>query len=261
VARVRIAVRDLSKTFTQGPREIPAVSHVSFDVHDKEFVAIVGPSGCGKSTILNMIGSLVAPSGGEIVVDGERVGARPAPQIGYVFQKDTVFPWRTVERNIALGLEYRGVPAAEIRTRVAEAVTLAGLAGFEDAFPATLSGGMRQRVALMRSLIVNPEILLMDEPFGALDTHTKLNLHAELLALWGARQQTVVFVTHDLSEAITLADRIVVMTRRPGRIKVVYDVRLPRPRDVIRLRESEEYLREYGEIWHALGAEFEAPAS
>ena len=236
------------------------MSRVSFDVHDKEFVAIVGPSGCGKSTILNMIGSLVAPSGGEILVDGERVGPRAAKQVGYVFQKDTVFPWRTVAQNIALGLQYRGVATAEIRSRVTEAVALAGLEGFEDAFPATLSGGMRQRVALMRSLVVNPEILLMDEPFGALDTHTKLNLHGELLSLWGARQQTVVFVTHDLSEAITLADRIVVMTRRPGRVKLVYDVKLPRPRDVIRLRETAEYLREYGEIWHALGEEFQERA-
>lgn len=260
MARVRIAIRDLSKTFTAGPREVPAVSRVSFDVHDKEFVAIVGPSGCGKSTILNMIGSLIAPSGGEILVDGERVGPRAGKQVGYVFQKDTVFPWRTVAQNIALGLQYRGVATAEIRSRVTEAVALAGLEGFEDAFPATLSGGMRQRVALMRSLVVNPEILLMDEPFGALDTHTKLNLHAELLGIWGARQQTVVFVTHDLSEAITLADRIVVMTRRPGRVKQVYDVKLPRPRDVIRLRETAEYLREYGEIWHALGEEFQERA-
>ena len=257
MARVRIAIRDLSKTFTAGPREVPAVSRVSFDVHDKEFVAIVGPSGCGKSTILNMIGSLIAPTGGEILIDGERVGPRAAKQVGYVFQKDTVFPWRTVAQNIALGLQYRGVATAEIRSRVTEAVSLAGLEGFEDAFPATLSGGMRQRVALMRSLVVNPEILLMDEPFGALDTHTKLNLHAELLGIWGARHQTVVFVTHDLSEAITLADRIVVMTRRPGRVKLVYDVKLPRPRDVIRLRETAEYLREYGEIWHALGEEFQ----
>jgi NitT/TauT family transport system ATP-binding protein len=260
VARVRIAIRDLSKTFAAGPRDVPAVSRVSFDVHDKEFVAIVGPSGCGKSTILNMIGSLIAPSGGEILVDGARVGPRAGKQVGYVFQKDTVFPWRTVAQNIALGLQYRGVATGEIRSRVIEAVALAGLEGFEDAFPATLSGGMRQRVALMRSLIVNPEILLMDEPFGALDTHTKLNLHAELLGIWGARQQTVVFVTHDLSEAITLADRIVVMTRRPGRVKLVYDVNLPRPRDVIRLRETAEYLREYGEIWHALGEEFQERA-
>ena len=120
---------------------------------------------------------------------------------------------------------------------------------------------MRQRVALMRSLVVDPEILLMDEPFGALDTHTKLNLHAELLAIWQAKRQTVIFVTHDLSEAITLADRIVVMTRRPGRIKVIYDVNLPRPRDVIRLRESDEYAREYSEIWHTLGEEFRAPTA
>ena len=261
MSRVRIAIRDLTKTFRQGPREVPAVSSVSFDVHDGEFVAIVGPSGCGKSTILNMIGSLVESTGGEILVDGARVSARPAPQIGYVFQKDTVFPWRTVERNIALGLEYRGLTRAEIGARVREAVALAGLEGFEQAFPATLSGGMRQRVALMRSLVVDPEILLMDEPFGALDTHTKLNLHAELLGLWSARRQTVVFVTHDLSEAITLADRIVVMTRRPGRIKLVYDVKLPRPRDVIALRESAEYLKEYGEIWHALGEEFQERAA
>ncbi len=259
--RVRVSIRDLAKTFGQGPREVAAVSPVSFEVHEREFVAIVGPSGCGKSTILNMIGGLVAPSAGEIEVDGERVTGAPPPQVGYVFQKDTVFPWRTVERNIALGLEYRNVPAAERAARVRQAIALAGLQGFEDAFPATLSGGMRQRVALMRSLVVDPEILLMDEPFGALDTHTKLNLHAELLAIWQAKRQTVIFVTHDLSEAITLADRIVVMTRRPGRIKLIYDVKLPRPRDVIRIRETDEYSREYSEIWHTLGEEFRAPTA
>jgi len=258
--RVRVSIRDLSKTFASGGRDVAAVSHVSFDILDKEFVAIVGPSGCGKSTVLNMIGGLLPASSGDILIDGERVGAGPPPRVGYVFQKDTVFPWRTVERNIALGLEYRGVPSAERKARVRAAIQMAGLEGFEEAYPATLSGGMRQRVALMRSLIVDPEVLLMDEPFGALDTHTKLGLHAELLSLWEAKHQTVVFVTHDLSEAITLADRIVVMTRRPGRIKLVYDVLLPRPRDVIALRESAEYLREYGEIWHALGAELEARA-
>ena len=225
-------------------------------------MAIVGPSGCGKSTILNMIGGLVAPTAGTVEVDGRPVDGVPRG-VGYVFQKDTVFPWRTVRRNIALGLEYRGLPAAEQERRVAEAVRLAGLEGFEDAYPATLSGGMRQRVALMRTLVVEPEIVLMDEPFGALDTHTKLDLQAELLRLWDARRQTVVFITHDLSEAITLADRIIVMTRRPGRIKMIYDVKLPRPRDVIAVRETGEYLREFGEIWHVLGEEFrskETPA-
>ena len=233
---------------------------VSFEVHAAEFVAIVGPSGCGKSTILNMIGGLVAPSAGTLELDGRPVTGVP-PKVGYVFQKDTVFPWRTVARNIGLGLEYRGVTGVERARRVREGIRLSGLEGFEDAFPATLSGGMRQRVALMRTLVVDPEILLMDEPFGALDTHTKLGLHAELLSLWEARHQTVVFVTHDLSEAITLADRVVVMTRRPGRIKLVYDVKLPRPRDVITLRETDEYAREYGQLWHALGEEFGASMS
>jgi NitT/TauT family transport system ATP-binding protein len=218
-------------------------------------VAIVGPSGCGKSTILNMIGGLVAPTAGVIELDGRPVAGIP-PAVGYVFQKDTVFPWRTVRRNIALGLEYRGIRGEAQARRVQEAVRLAGLEGFEDAFPATLSGGMRQRVALMRALVVDPDILLMDEPFGALDTHTKLSLHAELLALWEARRQTVVFITYDLGEAITLADRIVVMTRRPGRVKLIHDVALPRPRDVIRLRETAEYAREYRDVWHVLGEEF-----
>ena len=253
--RPRVVIRDLTKTFRDGTREVSAVGGVSFDVLDKEFVAIVGPSGCGKSTVLNMIGGLLSPSGGRIEIDG-RLAERIPAQVGYVFQKDTVFPWRTVTRNIALGLEYRGLPRGERERRVREAVELAGLEGFEDAFPATLSGGMRQRVALMRTLVVDPEILLMDEPFGALDTHTKLNLHAELLGLWEAKRQTVVFITHDLSEAITLADRIIVMTRRPGRIKMIHDVKLARPRDVIGLRESAEYAREYSTIWHVLGEEF-----
>ncbi len=228
---------------------------VSFEILDKEFIAIVGPSGCGKSTILNMIGGLTTPTTGRIEIDGRAVRGTP-PKVGYVFQKDTVFPWRTVRRNIALGLEYAGIRGEEQVRRVREAIALAGLEGFEDAFPATLSGGMRQRAALMRTLVVEPDILLMDEPFGALDTHTKINLHAELLHLWSAKRQTVVFITHDLSEAITLADRVLVMTRRPGRIKLVHQVEIDRPRDVIRLRESAAYAREYSRLWHVLGEEF-----
>jgi NitT/TauT family transport system ATP-binding protein len=254
--RARIVVRELTKIFRADGREVTAVDRASFDVLEGEFVAVVGPSGCGKSTILNMIGGLVTPSAGAVLVDGAAVTGAGPRNVGYVFQKDTVFPWRTVAGNIALGLEYRGVAGPERTRRVREAIAVAGLEGFEDAFPATLSGGMRQRVALMRTLVVDPEILLMDEPFGALDTHTKLTLHAELLALWEARRQTVVFVTHDLSEAITLADRIVIMTRRPGRVKLVHEVKLSRPRDVITLRESDEYAREYGRIWHVLGEEF-----
>jgi sulfonate transport system ATP-binding protein len=258
----RVEVRDLGKTFTGGGREVPAVASVSFDVRDKEFVALVGPSGCGKSTVLNMIAGLVPPSSGEIRLDGQAQAGVP-PQVGYVFQKDTVFPWRTVHRNIALGLEYRGVPGPERERRVREAVRLVGLDGFEDAFPATLSGGMRQRVALMRTLVVEPEVLLMDEPFGALDTHTKLRLQAQLLELWLARRQTVIFVTHDLAEAITLSDRVIVLTSRPGRVKLIHEVKLPRPRDVIRIRETDDYAREFSALWHVLGEEFaksEGPA-
>jgi NitT/TauT family transport system ATP-binding protein len=253
--RTRIVIRRLAKTFREGAREVAAVQDVDVEVRHQEFVAIVGPSGCGKSTILNMIGGLVTPSAGTVAIDGRPVDGRVPPNVGYVFQKDTVFPWRTVARNIAMGLEYRGVSRVEQARRVRDAVALAGLTGFEEAFPATLSGGMRQRVALMRTLVVEPDILLMDEPFGALDTHTKLNLHGELLALWEARHQTVVFVTHDLSEAITLADRVIVMTRRPGRVKLIHEVALPRPRAVIALRETDAYAREYGRLWHVLGEE------
>jgi NitT/TauT family transport system ATP-binding protein len=228
---------------------------VSFDVLDEEFVALVGPSGCGKSTVLNMIAGLVEPTRGTIRVDGHPLAGVPA-QVGYVFQKDTVFPWRTVAQNIELGLAYRGLGRAERARRVREAIRLVGLEGFENVFPATLSGGMRQRVALVRSLVVEPEILLMDEPFGALDSHTKLRLQAQLLALWTGKRQTVVFVTHDLAEAITLADRVIVLTSRPGRIKHVHAVKLPRPRDVIRIRETDEYAREFRALWRVLGEEF-----
>jgi sulfonate transport system ATP-binding protein len=253
--RIRVEVRDLGKRFTADGRTVDAVDGVSFDVADKEFVALVGPSGCGKSTILNMIAGLVAPTRGTIHLDGRPVQDVP-PQVGYVFQKDTVFPWRTVAANLELGLAYRGRPRDERAARVRQAIRLVGLEGFEDAFPATLSGGMRQRVALMRTLVVDPEILLMDEPFGALDTHTKLRLQAKLLELWLMRSQTVLFVTHDLAEAITLADRVIVLTSRPGRIKLVHRVNLPRPREVIRLRETEAYAREFGTLWHVLGEEF-----
>jgi sulfonate transport system ATP-binding protein len=234
---------------------VPAVASVSFDVRDKEFVALVGPSGCGKSTILNMIAGLIAPSAGEIRLDGRRYSGVP-PKVGYVFQRDTVLPWRTVRQNIGLGLEYRGIAADERERRVSAAIRLVGLEGFEDAYPATLSGGMRQRVALMRTLVVEPELLLMDEPFGALDTHTKLRLQSQLLSLWLARRQTVIFVTHDLAEAITLADRVIVLTSRPGRVKLIHEVKLPRPRDVIGIRETEAYAREFGSLWHVLGEEF-----
>jgi sulfonate transport system ATP-binding protein len=255
-APVRIRIEALHKHFPLKDRVVVALGSVSFEVRDGEFVSLIGPSGCGKSTVLNIAAGLMPASGGSVHIDGEPVTA-PLAKVGYIFQKDTTFPWKTVEDNIGLGLAYRGVPAPERQRRVAEMIRIAGLEGFEKAYPAMLSGGMRQRVALMRSFIVEPELLLMDEPFGALDTHTRLGLHAELLELWQRTRQVILFVTHDLSEAITLSDRIVLLSHRPSHVKAIVDVPIPRPRDVIALRESEAYLQIYQRLWHLLGEEFQ----
>ena len=253
----RIEVHDLSKTFGSGGGQVPAVDRVSFNLKQGEFVALLGPSGCGKSTILNMIAGLIPHSGGTIKVDGVPVEAgKVMPQVGYVFQRDTVFAWRTVARNIGYGLEIKGMPKPEREAKVAHMIAQARLKGFENAYPLTLSGGMRQRVSLMRTLIMEPQILLMDEPFGALDTHTKLEMHQILLELWERERQTVIFVTHDLSEALTLSDRIILLSARPGRIKEDFAVPFPRPRDAIKLRETKEYGELFAKVWHSLGEEF-----
>ncbi len=257
IARKRIAVQQLVKRFNTGRGEFVAVDNVSFEVTQGEFVALLGPSGCGKSTILNMVAGLLPHSGGRILIDNDAVDVgRVKPQVGYVFQRDTLFPWRTVERNIGYGLEIARRPKAERAARVATAIDKAGLDGFAQSFPRMLSGGMRQRVALMRTLILEPEILLMDEPFGALDTHTKLEMHKTLLEIWERERQTVLFVTHDLGEALTLASRIILLSARPGRIKDDFDVSFPRPRDPVSIRETAEFGRLYSHIWHSLGEEF-----
>lgn len=249
-----IEVHNLEKRYASGPT---AVASVSFDVRKGEFVALLGPSGCGKSTILNMVAGLIRTSSGQITVNREPVVFEGAnPKIGYVFQKDTVFPWRTVAQNIGYGLELTGVGREERQARVKAMIAHAGLVGFEDAFPRTLSGGMRQRVALMRTLITRPEVLLMDEPFGALDTHTKLDMHKILLDIWEQEKQTVIFVTHDLGEALTLADRIILLSARPGRIKEIFPVPFARPREAVALRESRAFADAYSHIWHSLGEEF-----
>ncbi len=254
---VRIEVRKLNKSFQFDGRTLQAVQDVSFSVRKGEFVAFLGPSGSGKSTVLNMIATLLAPSSGAIFIDGVQSRAQQADaKVGYVFQKDNLFPWRTVADNIGYGLELRGVPKAERIARVAACLDQAGLGEFANAYPSALSGGMRQRAALMRTLVVEPEILLMDEPFGALDTHTKLDMHDVLLRLWDRAKQTVLFVTHDLSEALTLADRIILFSARPGRIKEMFEVDLPRPRDAVTLRELPRYGELFSRIWHSLGEEF-----
>jgi NitT/TauT family transport system ATP-binding protein len=233
------------------------VRDVSFSVRRGEFVALLGPSGSGKSTILNMIATLVKPTGGQILIDGAAViPGKATHNVGYVFQRDTLFPWRTVADNIGYGLQLAGVPDAERKARIAACVVQAGLQGFEQAYPSALSGGMRQRAALMRTLVVEPQILLMDEPFGALDTHTKIDMHDVLLRIWEREQQTVLFVTHDLGEALTLADRIILFSARPGMIKDMFDVDFARPRDAVKVRETPRYAELFQHIWHSLGEEF-----
>ena len=256
-SRTRISVEGLDKVFKTADGELLAVDNVSFDVKQGEFVALLGPSGCGKSTILNMVAGLLTKSKGTIRIDGDDVvHGRINPKVGYVFQRDTVFPWRTVEANIGYGLEIAGMPKAERAAKVERAIELAGLTGFGKNFPRMLSGGMRQRVALMRTLIMEPEVLLMDEPFGALDTHTKLEMHKTLLEIWERERQTVLFVTHDLGEALTLSSRIILLSARPGRLKEDFAVTFPRPRDAVTLRETPEFGQLYSHIWHSLGEEF-----
>jgi NitT/TauT family transport system ATP-binding protein len=253
----RIDVRGLNKTFQLAGTAIEAVRDISFNVRRGEFVALLGPSGSGKSTVLNMIATLIRPTSGQILIDGVAVVAGKAtPNVGYVFQRDTLFPWRTVADNIGYGLQLAGVPVAERKERVSACVVQAGLGGFEQAYPSALSGGMRQRAALMRTLVVEPKILLMDEPFGALDTHTKIDMHEVLLRIWEREQQTVLFVTHDLGEALTLADRIILFSARPGTIKDVFEVDFPRPRDAVKVRETARYAELFQHIWHSLGEEF-----
>jgi NitT/TauT family transport system ATP-binding protein len=253
----RIDVRELSKSFQLAGTAIEAVRDISFSVRRGEFVALLGPSGSGKSTILNMIATLVKPSSGQILIDGKPViSGKATPGVGYVFQRDTLFPWRTVADNIGYGLQLAGIGDAERKERVATCLAQAGLQGFGDAYPSALSGGMRQRAALMRTLVVEPQILLMDEPFGALDTHTKIDMHEVLLRIWDREQQTVLFVTHDLGEALTLADRIILFSARPGQIKDMFEVDFARPRDAVKVRETPRYAELFQHIWHSLGEEF-----
>jgi len=249
----KIALEGAGKEFTSHGETVLALQPTTIEIAREQFVALVGPSGCGKSTILNMIAGLQAPTAGRVVYDGTPVSG-PNRQVGYMTQKDTLLPWRSVADNIGLALELkiRTVSANNRVRRVAEMIELVGLTGFERHYPGELSGGMRKRVALARSLIYEPETLLMDEPFAALDAQLRLVMHDELLRLTRLRRMTVVFVTHDLGEAITLADRVIVFTGRPGRIKALREIPLAHPRDAFRLRFSEEFAHLHEELWNEL---------
>lgn len=247
-----IELRAVAKRFlTPGGSIFTAVRDVDMRIEAGEFCAVVGPTGCGKSTTLALIAGLEPASGGEVLVNGKRVqGITDA--ISYVFQSDAIFPWKSVLGNVAAGPRYRGLAPGRARERAREWIARVGLANFEDHYPHQLSGGMRKRVALAQSLINEPRILLMDEPFSALDVQTRNLMENELLGLWAASSASVVFVTHDLEEAVGLSDRVFVFTAGPGTVKSSYRVDLPRPRNLSEIRFEPRFAEIHREIWHDL---------
>ncbi len=227
--RGHIEIDRVTKTFASDAGDITALADIDFAIAPREFMGIVGPSGCGKSTLLRCIGGLIAPSGGEVRIGGEAVVA-PDRRIGYVFQKAVLLPWRRVLDNVMLPFEVMRRPTDDDRSKAQEVLEMVGLSEYLQHRPGELSGGMQQRVSVARALAVEPSILLMDEPFGALDAQTRDQMNLELLRIWQESQTTVVFVTHDIGEALFLSDRVMVMSARPGQVQDVIDVDLPRPR-------------------------------
>jgi NitT/TauT family transport system ATP-binding protein len=256
---MKISIQNLGLRFHGGAETL---HDVSFEVRSGEFVALVGPSGCGKSTALNVIASLLSEEEADIsgVIEVDDVDIRQkrawSESLGYVFQRDTLFPWRTVRQNVEAGLEIRGWKKSDRRDRATELIALVGLTEFDDYFPHQISGGMRQRVSLIRTLAYDPQIILMDEPFGALDAQTRMTLQAELIRIWSARRKTILFVTHDLAEATTLAERVILFSRRPGTIKRICDVPFPHPRDPFELYASREFAEFQTDLWRTESAEF-----
>jgi sulfonate transport system ATP-binding protein len=224
-----IRIVHVSKEYESNGKKLKAVDDVSLEIKDSEFICIVGPSGCGKSTLLRMIAGLEPASSGDIFMGSKKITS-PSPEVGFVFQEYTLFPWRTVAKNVEFGLEIRKMPTEEKKKAADRYIDMVGLEKFRDSYPHQLSGGMRQRTAIARTLAVNPEILLMDEPFGALDAQTRNILQEQLLDIWNKEKKKVLFVTHNVDEAVFLSDRVIVMTARPGRIKEIIDINIPRPR-------------------------------
>jgi len=233
-------------------RAVLALDHAALEVGNREFVALLGPSGCGKSTLLYLIGGFLPVETGAIRIDGKPV-AGPGPDRGIVFQHFALFPWKTVRGNILYGLERQGMAKAERERRAKDFIELVGLTGFEDSYPSQLSGGMRQRTAIARTLAFDPKILLMDEPFGALDAQTRGLMQSELLRIWRRTPKTVIFVTHDVQEAVYLADRVAVMSARPGRIKTIVDTKFKK--DDSNIFKQAAFVEKVDEIWHLVREE------
>jgi NitT/TauT family transport system ATP-binding protein len=254
-APAKIVIENLEKRFAwkkQGvSHEVQALSGINLTIHDGEFLAVIGPSGCGKTTLLKIIGGLTSHDGGQIRIDGVPVTG-PGPDRSIVFQSFGLFPWKTVFDNVAFPLQIRKMPKDEIRRRCTEFLNLVGLGKFAESYPHQLSGGMQQRVGLARALATDPATLLMDEPFGAIDAQTRELMQEELTRIWSDSRKTVLFITHDLDEAVYLADRIVVLSRQPGRVRKVIPVDLPRPRWEYDVRGHERFIAIRKEIWEML---------
>lgn len=248
-----ISIQDLTVAYpsTRSGRGVIALWHVDLEIESGEFVTVVGPSGCGKTTLLNVVAGLVPPSEGTVLVEGRPVVA-PGPDRAVVFQDYALFPWRTVWDNVHYGLAHQPALRADADDRIKSAIELVGLAGFEHAYPRQLSGGMRQRVGLARALVADPKVLLMDEPFAAVDAMTRDVMQGELERIVSQSGKTAIFITHSIDEAIVLGDRIVVATTRPGRIKSILPVALPRPRWQIDIKAEPEFIRLREEIWYLL---------
>lgn len=245
-----LVVSDLVKQFDTSEGPLVAVDGMSFTIRQGEFVSIIGPSGCGKSTLFSIIGGLSDPDNGQVSIAGEKISG-PHPAVGMVFQEESTFPWRTVVENVAFPLEIQNMEKAQRIERARHFIRMVGLEGFESRYPSELSGGMRQRVSIARTLAFEPKILLMDEPFGALDEQTRLLLGDKVVQIQQELKQTTLLITHSITEAVQLSDRIVVMTYRPGRVKRVVDIDLPRPRD-LEVIGSEKFGRYVAEIWSDL---------
>jgi NitT/TauT family transport system ATP-binding protein len=251
-----IQLHNIHKTFGAGPKEVKAVEGVDLTIAPQSIVALIGPSGCGKSTLLNMTAGLYRPSAGRVVYDGRPV-TDVNTDVGYMTQKDNLLPWRTVVDNVALPLELVGKSKAERYGAAERLINQVGLDGFQTKFPSELSGGMRKRVSLARMLLYEPRTLLLDEPFAALDAQLRIAMHDLLLRLWSDQKQSIVLVTHDLMEAITLADQVVVFTKRPARVALVENIALQRPRDVREIRFTPEFHEIYNSIWERLRKEYD----
>ncbi|GIN20419.1 ABC transporter ATP-binding protein [Siminovitchia fordii] len=248
-----IKIESLRKLFKRKSEEIEVIKGIDLDIKEGEFVSIVGPSGCGKSTFLHIIGGFINKTSGTVTVRGKEVD-KPAPDRGMMFQEAALFPWRKVYGNVAWGLEVQGYSKGEIRERVEHYLTLVGLWEFRNHLPSELSGGMRQRVSLAKVLAFNPDVLLMDEPFGALDAQTRETMQSELQRIWSESKKSVLFVTHDIEEAVYLSDYVVVLTKRPAKVKEIIPIKLPRPRE-IEIRKSYEFVDYRNDIWDLLHGE------